>query len=124
MLSPSWKYMLNYETQWMTRDEIVNSTYEAGLRLNRLKAKYGIISKDTAEEIERRTVRASQIIKQLEEIMALEDSVAIEERLAKLKPTIDNASVSTVCEKTELELPVGLIKLNPLRALWSLLTGQ
>lgn len=124
MLAPSWKYMLNYETQWLTRDEIVSSTYEAGLRLNRLKAKYGVISAATAEEIERRTLRAAQIIKQLDEIMALGEPTAIEERLAKLKPSIDNASVSTVCEKTESELPVGLIKLNPLRALWSLLSGK
>ena len=29
-LAPSWKYILNYETEWMTRDEIVYSTYEAG----------------------------------------------------------------------------------------------
>jgi len=36
LLAPSWKYILNYETQWMTRDEIVYSTYEAGKRLNRL----------------------------------------------------------------------------------------
>jgi B12-binding domain/radical SAM domain protein len=124
LLSPSWKYMLNYETEWMSRDEIVSSTYEAGLRLNRLKAKYGVISADTAADIERRTIRASQIIKQIDDIMALGEPRAMEERLAQLKPVIDNASVSTVCEKTELELPVGLIKLNPLRALWSLITGR
>ncbi len=124
MLAPSWKYMLNYETQWLTRDDIVASTYEAGLHLNRLKAKYGIIPADTAEDIERRTIRASQIIRQLDEIVAQGEPAAIEERLAHLKSSIEDASMSTVCEKTELELPVGLIKLNPLRALWSLLTGQ
>ena len=37
LLAPSWKYTLSYETRWMTREEIVDSTYEAGLRLNRLK---------------------------------------------------------------------------------------
>ncbi len=124
MLAPSWKYMLNYETQWLTRDQIVSSTYEAGLRLNRLKAKYGVISADTAGDVERRTLRASQIMKQLDEVMALEEPTAIEERLAQLRSSIDSASISTVCEKTELELPVGVVKLNPLRALWSLLGGQ
>ena len=38
LVQPSWKYVLNYETEWMNRDQIVDSTYEAGLRLNRLKA--------------------------------------------------------------------------------------
>ena len=33
MLMPSWKYMLNYETKWMTRDEIVKTTYDAALML-------------------------------------------------------------------------------------------
>jgi hypothetical protein len=37
MLAPSWKYALNYETEWMTRDEIVDCTYQAGLKLNRLR---------------------------------------------------------------------------------------
>ena len=33
----------------MTRDEIVDSTYEAGLRLNRLKERFGLIDKETAD---------------------------------------------------------------------------
>jgi len=39
LLSPSWKYSLNYETKWMTRQQIVDTAYEVILRLNRLKAK-------------------------------------------------------------------------------------
>ena len=42
LLAPSWKYTLNYETDWMTRDELVESTYEAASELNRLKAEYGL----------------------------------------------------------------------------------
>lgn len=51
LLAPSWKYSLNYETEWMTRHQIVETTYEAILRLNRLKAKYGVISKQTGQFI-------------------------------------------------------------------------
>ncbi|HEX7587992.1 MAG TPA: TIGR04190 family B12-binding domain/radical SAM domain protein, partial [Anaerolineae bacterium] len=36
LVAPSWKYVLNYETRWMSRDGIVASTYEAGGRLNAL----------------------------------------------------------------------------------------
>jgi B12-binding domain/radical SAM domain protein len=39
----SWKEMLNYETEWMTRDEIVAATYEAMRRLARLKRDWGLI---------------------------------------------------------------------------------
>jgi radical SAM superfamily enzyme YgiQ (UPF0313 family) len=37
MLQPGWKYFLNYETKWMTRDEIVDSTYRSALALNKVK---------------------------------------------------------------------------------------
>jgi len=43
LVAPSWKYSLDYETAWMTRDEIAESGYEAILRLVKLKAKYGVI---------------------------------------------------------------------------------
>ena len=54
LLSPSWKYSLNYETEWMTRQQIVDTSYEAILRLNRLKAKYEIIPKEMSEAGEQR----------------------------------------------------------------------
>jgi hypothetical protein len=36
--------MLSYETRWMTRDEIVQSSYQAGLRLNALKERFGLLT--------------------------------------------------------------------------------
>src|SRR5208337_3868060 len=54
MLQPGWKYFLNYETEWMNRDEIVDSTYQAALSLNRVKAAHGLISRRTCEEVEGR----------------------------------------------------------------------
>jgi hypothetical protein len=50
--------VLNYETIWMNRDQIAEATYEAGLRLNRLKARYGLIEPAIAEATERRHVEA------------------------------------------------------------------
>ena len=63
-LSPSWKYILNYETEWMTRDEIVYSTYEAGKRLNRLKAQFGLIDPRTAESVEARLEGSVRMMKE------------------------------------------------------------
>ena len=37
LLAPSWKYVLSYETQWMNRNDILNSTYQAALLLNKIK---------------------------------------------------------------------------------------
>ena len=41
LTAPSWKEMLNYETEWMTRDEIVAATYEALRGMARLKYERG-----------------------------------------------------------------------------------
>jgi hypothetical protein len=43
-----WQSMLNYETRWMTRAEIVESTSVAAARLNDVKARHGRISDKSA----------------------------------------------------------------------------
>ena len=48
-----WESMLNYETRWMTRREIVQATYEAGARLNNLKERYGRLSARNASRVQR-----------------------------------------------------------------------
>jgi len=116
LIQPSWKYVLNYETIWMTRDEIVESTYQAGLRLNRLKARYGLISATVAEATEARIHRALRLIRQIDDIMSIQDERRRGKLLAALKPQVDEANVSTVCEKRELELPLGLLRFNLLQA--------
>jgi hypothetical protein len=112
LVQPSWKYVLNYETKWMSRDEIVDSTYEAGLRLNRLKAKYGLVAPHQAEITERRILKARRLIEQIDDVMSITDEGRRRKLLQALKPQVDGANLSTVCEKSELELPLGLLKLN------------
>lgn len=131
LLSPSWKHVLNYETVWMTRDEIVASTYEAGLRLNRLKARYGLVDSQQAREIEERIHRAVDLMARIDRLMetACPEPVEgagpeeLERQLQAMKSQMDGASTSTVCEKSELDLPVGRGKLNPVRILELVLKG-
>jgi len=122
LLSPSWKYALNYETEWMTRQQIVDTTYEAMLRLNRLKAKYGVISKQMAEAGEQRLEAASEMIHRIDDILSKGNYQ--DERLSHLKAEIDRVNAFPVSEKTELELPVGLVRIKPLHSLWSWLTER
>jgi B12-binding domain/radical SAM domain protein len=115
LLAPSWKYILNYETEWLTRDEIVDSTYEAGKRLNRLKAEFGLIDQKTAESVELRIEGAVRMMKEIDRIMALPDA---KERDIELESTLrgreslQTYSMSTVCEKKELEWPTQFIRMN------------
>jgi len=46
------------------------------------------------------------------------------EELYLLKALIDEINMFPVAEKAQLEVPPPFIKLRPLRALWSLVTGR
>ena len=121
LVAPSWKYSLNYETEWMTRHQIAETAYEAILRLNRLKAKYGVISKQMAEAGEKRVADASEMMRRIDSLLAKGD---YEEELARLKPEVDKINAFPIGEKIQLELPMGLIKLRPWHFLWSWITGR
>jgi len=120
LVSPHWKYSLNYETDWMTRQQIVDTAYEAILRLNRLKAKYGIIPEQMAEAGERRVKAAWEMAHRIDEILSGDNY----EELSHLKAQVDEINMFPVTEKAQLEVPLPFIKLRPLRALWSLVTGR
>ncbi|MFC2037386.1 TIGR04190 family B12-binding domain/radical SAM domain protein [Chloroflexota bacterium] len=116
LVQPSWKYVLNYETEWMNRDQIVDSTYEAGLRLNRLKAHYGLVDAAQAQRTEARVLKARRLVAQVDDIMSIEDAGRRTKLLHAIKPQVDDANLSTVCDKAELNIPLTGIKLNFPRA--------
>jgi hypothetical protein len=116
LLAPSWKYVLNYETQWMNRDQIVAATYEAGRRLNQTKAAYGLVSQEVALATDQRIARAVALVAEIDRIMAISDPCERQARLSAVKAEVDTANLSTVCDKRELELPVPLRGINFLNA--------
>jgi hypothetical protein len=104
LTQPSWKHILNYVPDAMTLDEMVDSTYEAAIGLNRLKAAVGATDSATAAATERRILEAREAMRRIDAIMEEPE----EERarmLADLKREIDALNESTVCEKTELNWP-------------------
>jgi B12-binding domain/radical SAM domain protein len=126
LMTPSWKYILNYETEWMDRNEIVASTYESGKRLNRLKAEFGLIDRKTAESVELRIERALAMMGEIDRIMALPDPAQRESALESMlkKPlSLETYSMSTVCEKRELEWPTRFIRMNLFKIIKTLITG-
>jgi B12-binding domain/radical SAM domain protein len=119
--SPSWKYTLNYETEWMTRNEIVESTYEGILRLVRLKSQYGVIPDNLAEIGIRRIEEARAMMRRIDEVLAGDNA---EEELSRMKPDIDRINAFPNSEKIHLELSMGKEKLRYLNSVWALLTGK
>ncbi len=47
--SPEWKLMLNYETESMSREEIVDVSYEAVMKMKELRLRFGLDRKGPAE---------------------------------------------------------------------------
>ena len=120
LVSPNWRDSLNYETEWMTRQQIMDTAYEAILRLNQLKVKYGIIPEQMANLGEQRIKAAWEMAHHIDDLLS-EDA---HQELSHLKAQVDEINMFPVAEKIQLEVPAPFIKLRPLRALWSLITER
>ncbi|HET9695030.1 MAG TPA: TIGR04190 family B12-binding domain/radical SAM domain protein [Steroidobacteraceae bacterium] len=109
LVQPTWELMLNYETRWMTRRELVDATYDAAERLNALKARYDRIPRREARAVTRRIAAARALRARLDE-----SSQAGAAASKELEGDIRRFSVSTVCDKRELFAPRHLVNFRPL----------
>jgi hypothetical protein len=105
LVQPSWKYIMNYESDALSKDEMVDTMYEVGLRLNRLKGRLGLIEPEVASRTEDRILQARDAMARIDAVMGESDAGVRERKLAALKEEVDRLSESTVCEKTELNWP-------------------
>ncbi len=119
LVEPSWKHILNYEPDAMTRDELVDATYEAAVGINRVKAGIGAIDPAVARRTERRIERARDVMARIDGIVSGDPSVR-HVRLHELKEQVEKVNESTVCEKKELDWPakVRLTMVFNVAALW------
>ncbi len=120
--SPSWKYMLNYETEWMSRDEIVMSTYDVAMAFNNLKMENGLISPEVAAGVEARARGAIDLIKTIDRIVV--EYGADSEEMMSLKQKADDLSTSSICQKKELHWPSASFMRNAPRIFWAFATGS
>jgi radical SAM superfamily enzyme YgiQ (UPF0313 family) len=102
LIQPSWEHILNYETKWMTRRELVDATYDAAERLNELKIRHGRLSKRRGAGVARGIADARALRARLDEQMARGEAPAAD---SALRGEITRFSISTVCDKRELFWP-------------------
>ncbi len=98
MLQPSWKFSLNYETKWMTRDDIVKATYDGALKLLAIKEEYGVISEQTALKIRDHLERAIVLSAKITDPEHIDDELR--------KEIFSLNTLDIVCGKHELDWPV------------------
>jgi B12-binding domain/radical SAM domain protein len=124
LLSPSWKYVLSYETKWMTRDEIAETSYDAADVLNRARFDCHQISKDELEANLCRTRAAREMMRRIDEIMAVHDLSERQKRLVGLKAESEALMDSTICKKGDLEWDSKSVVRSAPRAFIGLMKGR
>ena len=105
LVQPSWEQILNYETRWMTRRQLVDATYDAAERLNALKVQHGRLSARRGRRVARGIAEARQLRQRLDQDL-LQTAGTIATKL--LRGEISRYSMSTVCDKRELFWPSGV----------------
>jgi len=99
LVQPTWEHILNYETKWMTRRELVDATYDAAERLNELKVRYGRIASRRGRKVAANIAAARALRDRLESLLAQGGNPADD---PALRGEISDFSMSTVCDKREL----------------------
>ncbi len=102
LLAPSWKYTLNYETNWMTRDEIADATYEAALRLTDIRAEEGILDQGRAAGQRAKILEARRVMAQIDALVAANGTERADLSTV-YRDRIDKARVSTLIDHRELQ---------------------
>jgi hypothetical protein len=105
LVQPSWKYIMNYESEYVSPGDLVDAQYEVGIEINRLKARLGMVPQDVAGETERRIQEARVAMSRIDDAMARPAGAARAEALLLLKSEMELLSESTVCEKRQLNWP-------------------
>lgn len=113
LLAPAWSYMLNYETQWLSRSGVADATYEAALGFNRVKKDYGLIDSGAAEEVESRIKRDRLLIEQLDRWVAEHGEASFKHDEAEL-------CLAATCSKRELEWPSRSFLRSMPKILWNI----
>ncbi len=106
----TWKQFLNYETDWMSRDEIVDSTYEAALRLNNLKQKYDLISQKNVAMVEQNARTSREQLKRIDALIASGQQGSAAWK--RLEDDLKTIVTDTICYKEEINWPTSFYRFN------------
>jgi B12-binding domain/radical SAM domain protein len=102
LCGPTWREMLSYETDAMTKDELVSVTYEVGAALNDLKFAAGLIDSATHAQVARHFQIALATFPKIDALARLAEP---ERRaaLVELAADVEAANTATLVGEHELE---------------------
>ena len=106
LTAPSWKAMLNYETEWMTRDQIAAATYEAMRRLARLKHEWRQMDDATCAATLASLDASERAIEAIDRASAIPDDAARAEALAAIAPDTSSPAATPRIQTADLVWPL------------------
>ncbi|MDR0791146.1 MAG: TIGR04190 family B12-binding domain/radical SAM domain protein [Methanomassiliicoccaceae archaeon] len=119
--NPSWKHVLSYETKWMTRDDIAETSYDAALELAHIEYQCGRLSEDAYKMRAERTGTAREMLRKVDDILLINDARERERMLWSIKEEGERLMLSTVCDKKDLDWETGSIWSNTPRMIAGLI---
>ncbi|MDG6995612.1 MAG: hypothetical protein JRN52_06800 [Nitrososphaerota archaeon] len=102
LLEPTWETILSYETDVLSRSEILEVSYDVASAINELKFRYGLIDRPTYEEVKRHRETAKQALDAMVRAFALPQDERSDE-LHKIRDEVMQANVDSLFSKNELE---------------------
>lgn len=102
LMRPNWKATLSYETEAMTRVEIVAASYEIAHRLNGLQLRYGLISPATHDEVAQH-LQAAQMAMHRTDAMSAAPADAQRMGYQRMQRDIAAANTASLCGEDELK---------------------
>jgi hypothetical protein len=101
LLKHTWKSILSYETDAMSREKILAATYDVAEALNELKLRYGLIDQATFDQVKYHQDAARRTMVLIDQAMRLPEH---EQRSAmeRLRKDINEANVDSMFTKEEL----------------------
>jgi clorobiocin biosynthesis protein CloN6 len=108
LLCMNWKNRLNYETNWLSRDEIVNVSYDAVEALTLLKNKYGLFSDGITQSILNLIDQTRALLKEIDKYQMMENCREKERIFSQLKQKIADYNRNQFSKVRSQQRPVDL----------------
>jgi len=102
LLGPTWREMLSYETDWMTREQIVDTTYRVAAGINELKFASGLIDAGTHNTVVTHLEAAREVLAEVDRILLLPEAEQADQ-LRTLKAKTETANTATMNGSQELK---------------------
>ena len=100
----TWKSILSYETDSMTREQIISASYDVAAALNELKFRHGLIGESTFKWVASQQKMAREALNEVEKAQLLPEAERAE-AFARVQGNLERAKWDTMFSKRELDWP-------------------